>query len=131
MQIINSDLILDKIERGNQLTSRSDKIQIDNQIVYLKSAESMEEIPNEYIDVIITSSPYNRGKKYQSDDGSLYNGKLSENEYLEFLTHIWKECLKKGTEKCVFFLNIGDSANDQGISEKVALSAEKAGWKRI
>ena len=90
----------------------------------------MEEIPDEYIDIIITSPPYNRGKKYSSDDGSSYNDKMPENQYLEFLTNVWEECLKKSTEKCVFFLNIGDSANDQGISEKVALSAEKAGWKR-
>jgi site-specific DNA-methyltransferase (adenine-specific) len=111
--------------------SIEDEFQVHNQKVFFSSSEKMEEIEDESIDIIITSPPYNRGKKYSSDTESMYNDKLPENQYLEFLTRIWRECYKKGSNKSIFFLNIGDSAMDQGISEKVAQTAEKVGWIRI
>ena len=104
---------------------------IGNQIVYFKSSESMDELQDGSIDVIITSPPYNRGKNYSSDDKNIYNDKKPEQEYLDFLKSIWKECLRVASESAILFLNIGDSARDQGISEKVAISAEDAGWIRI
>lgn len=91
----------------------------------------MREIPSNSIDLIITSPPYNRGKNYSSDAQQSYNDNQPESEYLAFLTRVWTECLRVGNEKCVFYLNIGDSAIDQGISEKVVHSAEMAGWIRI
>ena len=91
----------------------------------------MEELSDESIDVIITSPPYNRGKIYSSDIDEEYNDEMDESEYLEFLTRVWTECFRVAKKSAVFFLNIGDSATDQGKSEKVALSAEKASWIRI
>ncbi len=106
-------------------------LKIENQTVFFKSSEDMSEIEDESIDVIITSPPYNRGKKYTSDDGEIHDDKMEENEYLSFLTEIWKECYRVAKRSAVFFLNIGDSAVDQGKSEKVATSAENASWLRI
>ena len=106
-------------------------LKIENQTVFFKSSEDMSEIEDESIDVIITSPPYNRGKKYTSDDGEIHDDKMEENEYLSFLTKIWKECYRVAKGSAVFFLNIGDSAVDQGKSEKVATSAENASWLRI
>ncbi len=106
-------------------------LKIENQTVFFKSSEDMSEIEDESIDVIITSPPYNRGKKYTSDDGEIHDDKMEENEYLSFLTEIWKESYRVAKESAVFFLNIGDSAVDQGKSEKVAISAENASWLRI
>jgi len=91
----------------------------------------MEELEDESIDVIITSPPYNRGKTYSSDRGDIFDDNQEERDYLVFLTRVWKECLRVSKSTAVFFLNIGDSAADQGLSEKVALSAEDAGWIRI
>ena len=91
----------------------------------------MHELEDESIDVVITSPPYNRGKTYSSDQGDHFDDNKDEKEYLAFLKRVWKECLRVSRSTAVFFLNIGDSASDQGISEKVALSAEEVGWKRI
>lgn len=91
----------------------------------------MEELEDNSVDVIVTSPPYNRDKTYSSDTGQKYNDKRDESQYLAFLKKIWTECLRVATDKAVFFLNIGDSASDQGISEKVAMTAEEAGWIRI
>ncbi|MFX1447028.1 MAG: DNA-methyltransferase [Promethearchaeota archaeon] len=106
-------------------------LQIDNQTVFFKSSEDMSELEDESIDVIITSPPYNRGKAYSSDNGEIHNDRMDESEYLSFLTKIWKECYRVAKKSAVFFLNIGDSAVDQGKSEKVAMSAENASWMRI
>jgi len=122
----HSDLIHEDIKNKMQDYSLQNMITIENQNVFLKSAEKMDEIPNNY-----TSPPYNRGKKYSSDSDNSYNDNLPEEDYLAFLERVWKECYRVSNEKCILFLNIGDSAKDQGISEKVANSVLKAGWTRI
>ncbi|MHA2290226.1 MAG: DNA-methyltransferase [Promethearchaeota archaeon] len=104
---------------------------LKHQTVFFKSSEEMSELEDESIDVIITSPPYNRGKTYTSDNGEIHDDKMEESEYLSFLTKVWKECYRVAKKSAVFFLNIGDSALDQGKSEKVAISAEKASWIRI
>lgn len=106
-------------------------LKIEEQTVFFKSSENMSELEDESIDVIITSPPYNRGKAYSSDIGEVHNDKMEESEYFSLLTKVWKECYRVGKERAVFFLNIGDSAVDQGKSEKVAISAEQASWIRI
>ncbi|OLS12165.1 MAG: DNA modification methylase [Promethearchaeota archaeon CR_4] len=108
-----------------------DQLEIENQVVYYKSSEIMAEIADGSIDVIVTSPPYNRKKNYSSDNNDAHNDDMPEQDYLEFLKRVWKDCLRVASEKAVFFLNIGDSATDQGISEKVVNAAEEVGWHRI
>ena len=117
----------EKKDNGNSLL----KLELKNQTVFFKSSEHMSELEDESIDVVITSPPYNRGKTYSSDIGETHDDKMEETEYISFLTAIWSECYRVARKSAVFFLNIGDSAGDQGISEKVAKSAENASWKRI
>ncbi len=107
------------------------KLELKNQTVFFKSAEYMSELEDESIDLVITSPPYNRGKTYSSDFGEFHNDKMVDTEYYSFLTTIWSECYRVAKSSALFFLNIGDSAGDQGKSEKVAQSAENASWKRI
>ncbi len=110
---------------------QGNELEIENQKVFFKSSENMSELDDESIDLIITSPPYNRGKLYSSDFGEFHNDTMEESEYFSFLTEVWKECYRVAKKHAIFFLNIGDSANDQGKSEKVALSAEKASWIRL
>lgn len=102
----------------------------DNQIIYFKSSESMKELTDSSIDAIITSPPYNVGKDY-SVNGNKYNDKQSFEDYLSFLTRVFAECYRVASENCVFFLNIGDSAQSQGKSEKVVSCAEEVGFRRL
>ncbi len=107
-------------------------ITIEHQTVFFTSSEKMDELEDNYIDVIITSPPYNRGKHYSDGQNSeVYDDNLPESDYLAFLERVWRECYRVASKNCLFFLNIGDSAVDQGISEKVAKSAVSAGWIRI
>ena len=107
------------------------KLEFKNQTIFFKSSEHMSELEDESIDVVITSPPYNRGKTYSSDNGEIHDDKMDDAEYYSFLTTIWSECYRVAKKSALFFLNIGDSAGDQGKSEKVAKSAENASWKRI
>ncbi|MFX0141502.1 MAG: hypothetical protein ACFFDN_48135, partial [Candidatus Hodarchaeota archaeon] len=67
------------------ISKNSKKLKIADQIIYFKSSESMTEISDESIDVIVTSPPYNRGKHYDDD----YNDNLPESEYFELLSKVF------------------------------------------
>ena len=51
--------------------------------IYCKSSESMDELPDNSVHLMITSPPYNVSKEYDED--------LSLNEYLDLLKAVWKE----------------------------------------
>ena len=69
---------------------------------YCKSSESMEEIPDSSVHLMITSPPYNVGKEYDND--------LTLDEYLALLTNVFGEVQKKlvtGGRACINIANIG------------------------
>ena len=103
----------------------------DNQTIYYKSSEDMCEIESNIIDVIVTSPPYNRNKQYSDDSGKVYDDKLPKGEYFELLSRVWKECFRVLKPSGIFFLNIGDAAPDQGLSEEVVQLAVQAGFHRL
>lgn len=91
----------------------------------------MKEIDSNSIDVIVTSPPYNRNKTYSDDEGNLYNDSKTEIEYMNLLQSVWSECKRVLHPKGVFFINIGDSARNQGFSEKIANSVSQCGFMRL
>ncbi len=72
-----------------------------NTIIH-KSAESMDEVPDNSINLIVTSPPYNSSKEYDED--------LSLNEYILFLNRVWSETrrvLVPGGRVCINIANLG------------------------
>ncbi len=70
--------------------------------LYCKSSESMDEVPDNSVHLMITSPPYNVGKEYDDD--------LTLDEYLELLTSVFRESYKKlvtGGRACINIANIG------------------------
>ncbi len=82
--------------------------------VFYKSAEKMEEVPDNSVDLIVTSPPYFNIKDYSKD--GYQNEKHSESQandmgafksfdlYLENLLKVWKECqrvLKPNGKLCI------------------------------
>ena len=104
---------------------------IANQTIIFHSSEEMDEVATESVDVIITSPPYNRKKHYSSDQNEHYNDAQTKEEYFHFLDRVWRECYRVISPQGIFFLNVGDAAHDQGLSEEVVRIAEKVGWTRI
>jgi site-specific DNA-methyltransferase (adenine-specific) len=73
--------------------------------IYQQSSETMSQVPNRSIDLVITSPPYNAGKEYDS-----YNDDLPMPEYFAVLTNVFSECfrkLKKGGRIAVNVANLG------------------------
>ena len=70
--------------------------------LYCKSSESMDEIPDSSIHLMITSPPYNVGKEYDED--------LTLDEYADLLSAVFSESYRKlvpGGRACVNIANIG------------------------
>ena len=54
--------------------------------IYMHSSESMAELPDNSVHLMITSPPYNVGKEYDED--------LTEQEYRHLLKNVWKETFR-------------------------------------
>jgi len=70
--------------------------------IQCKSSESMKELPDNCIHLMVTSPPYNVGKVYDEN--------LTLEEYLEFLNRVWSEVyrvLVPGGRACVNIANLG------------------------
>ena len=91
------------------LNNGKDVEYIENQIdekyinkVFCKSSESMTEIPDKSVHLMVTSPPYNVGKEYDED--------LSLKEYRELLKRVFKETyrtLVPGWRACINIANLG------------------------
>ena len=72
-----------------------------NKIICGDSEDVLKKVPENSIDIIITSPPYNFGLEYKSDDK---NDALRWEEYFSKLNGVWKECvrvLKPGGRLCI------------------------------
>ena len=70
--------------------------------IFCKSSESMEELPDNSIHLMVTSPPYNVGKDYDEN--------LTLKEYREFLKRVWKEVyrvLVPGGRACINVADFG------------------------
>jgi site-specific DNA-methyltransferase (adenine-specific) len=70
--------------------------------IFTKSSESMVELPDHSVHLMITSPPYNASKDYDDD--------LNLSEYLELLNRVWMETyrvLVPGGRACINIANLG------------------------
>lgn len=70
--------------------------------IFCKSSNKMEELPDNSVHLMVTSPPYNVGKKYDED--------LTLDEYRTFLKRVWEEThrvLVPGGRACINVANLG------------------------
>lgn len=70
--------------------------------IFCKSSESMEELPDNSVHLVVTSPPYNVGKEYDKN--------LTLDEYRAFLKKVWSEVkrvLVPGGRVCINIANLG------------------------
>jgi len=71
-------------------------------VIFNHSSEEMTELPDHSVHLMVTSPPYNVGKEYDEN--------LTLEEYLAFLTGVWRETyrvLVPGGRACVNVANLG------------------------
>ena len=70
--------------------------------IFCKSSETMAELPDNSVHLMVTSPPYNVGKEYDED--------LTLERYKEFLNRVWREVyrvLVPGGRACINIANLG------------------------
>lgn len=70
--------------------------------LFCKSSESMDELPDASVHLMVTSPPYNASKEYDED--------LNLEEYLDLLRGVWQETfrvLAPGGRACINVANLG------------------------
>ncbi|MFW9905208.1 MAG: DNA-methyltransferase [Candidatus Thorarchaeota archaeon] len=72
-------------------SKESTYLKINDQIVYFKSSENMDEIPSESVTLVITSPPYWNVRDY---GGEQIGFGQSYNSYINSLNKVWSECIR-------------------------------------
>jgi DNA modification methylase len=71
-------------------------------MIFCKSCEQMNDLPDNSVHLMVTSPPYNVGKEYDQD--------LTLEEYLAFLQRVWGEVMRvlvDGGRMCINVANLG------------------------
>ncbi len=93
-------------------------------VIYLKSSEIMSEVPDESVDLIVTSPPYNIDIKYgnKTEKGKIteskavkYSDKMEESEYRELLRSVFNECKRVLKKNGSIWINIKNRYNNGEI----------------
>ncbi len=96
-------------------TKRFEKSLKLNNIYAMDCIEGMKLIEDKFIDLIVTSPPYNIGKKYNG-----YIDEKPREEYLDFMGKVAQESTRILKDEGSFFLNVGGKSTDPWISLDVA-----------
>ena len=95
--------------------------QYKNKIICGDCIKIMNNMPEESVDVIITSPPYNIGVKYNS-----HKDNMKFDDYLNWMEDFSKSCFRVLKSDGSFFFNIGDKPSDELRSLKVAERINKS-----
>jgi DNA modification methylase len=102
-EFYNSKLYAGQNNIKQPLVYKEDRVPTDKlNRIYCKSSESMSEIPDNSVHLMITSPPYNVKKEYDED--------MSLDEYRELLYKVFLETYKKlvtGGRACINIANLG------------------------
>ncbi|EJS4060930.1 site-specific DNA-methyltransferase [Vibrio parahaemolyticus] len=101
----------------------------ENQILIGDSLVSLQNLPDNCIDCIVTSPPY-YGQRDYGVEGQVGNEKKPE-EYIDNLVAIFNECYRVLKKTGTLWLNLGDKYNKgnlMGMPWRVALALQETGW---
>lgn len=124
---LNQNNIL--LENIKQDLIDSDKIYLEYKNILLLKSDVLDDnlFKKEFIDLIVTSPPYNVDIKYNS-----HKDNLTYDEYLEFSEKWIRNCYKWSKPQARFLLNCPLDKNkggQQSVGADLTLLAKKIGWK--
>ena len=103
------------IERSITPPARDTAPPARNTIRLVDCITGLRDLPEQSIDIIVTSPPYNIGKPYLQ-----YDDTRPREEYLSWLERVAQESLRVLKDNSSFFLNIGSKPSDPWIPFDVA-----------
>jgi len=102
-----------------------------NKIYCMDALEGMQQIPDNFIDLTITSPPYFNLRLYSNDNREI-GREQTEEEYIENLIRIFIELRRITKPDGGFYLNVGDLYTENGqlrlIPYKIAERMKQIGW---
>ena len=110
-----------------ELTKKNAYFKSKNILIFNDDILKITDIPNNFIDLIITSPPYNVDIHYNSNSDN-----LKYDEYLEFSEKWIKKCYELTKDDGRFCLNIPLDKNkggQQSVGADLTKIAKKIGWK--
>lgn len=121
-----SNLLNNVVERP-VLTTKKEIFRHKDAVLYQGNALMEDTFKEPFIDLIVTSPPYNVGMEYNSN-----NDELSYEQYLEFSETWMRNCYKWSNPQARFILNIPLDKNKGGlkpVGADLTKIAQKVGWK--
>lgn len=100
--------------KNERISARIHMLKRDT-IYCMDCLQGLPKLDADSVDIIITSPPYNIGKKYLS-----YNDVRPRSEYLDWLEQIAVDCQKPLKEDGSFFLNVGGKPTDPWVAFDIA-----------
>ncbi len=92
-----------------------------NQLVVMGDSRRMDEVASGSIQVCVTSPPYFRKKTYETQY-------TTYEEYRDYLREVWKEVRRALSNSGIFFVNIGNSFENQFKSFDIARDITDSGF---
>lgn len=91
-----------------------------NSKIYISDSRNMKEVPDNSVNLIITSPPYGALKDYQNDGQIGLNQSYSN--YIENLNKVWKECIRvlaPDGKLCINIMPLFESGNATTFKRRV------------
>ncbi len=85
-----------------------------NQVIYEDSLTILKQIPDDSIDLIVTSPPYFQQRDYGNGTSEIGSEKTEE-EYLENLFKVFHECVRVIKKTGIIVFNVGDKYINGGL----------------
>ena len=123
-QTINCTL---NLEKETNKRTRQEYFRHKNTLLFQEDILNSELFDKQFIDLIVTSPPYNVGIEYNSN-----NDELSYEQYLDFSEKWMQNCFNWSKTQARFCLNIPLDKNKGGhksVGADLTKIAQKVGWK--
>jgi len=106
-----------KEKKGNDLLEilRNKTYELEPTVFNTSSLNMLDYVSEESVDSIVTSIPYYHLIHYDKDGKMEIGWESTIEEYIDSLIPIFKNCFKVLKKSGSFFLNIGDSRNEDGV----------------
>jgi DNA modification methylase len=109
------------------MSKKQDVHKVQEQTIYFKSSELMDDIGDGLVDFVMTSPPYWNLKNYGSENEI---GKEPYLEYLDRMQKVWDECYRVTKDEAVLVINVSNRRHNKVFYPiGMDIAQNMKGWK--